>query len=268
MTPADHKAFLKLKDSIIQAPILWYPNPSKGYLVYTDSSDDACRAQLTQEYDGIEFPIAFLSHTFWETQGKWNTTEQGSYGVSYTVTKWNYYLQGADMIGKNDHKLLTKFLNGKNANNKVNRWGLELATYNITFEWISGAKNKAADFLSCLVDLVELPQTTLVPINMLAVSNTDGHIFNTRSQTWQHPTPDTSTAQPSNTPEVSPVPDPSPKSPTEDRLEAFVQMQKTDPFCKQIYLMGKHPNIKQTSSLMSDDYYTSTSQIQVRSFLL
>ena len=35
--------------------------------------------------------------------------------------------------------------------------GLELATYNITFEWISAAHNKAADCLLCLVDL---PQTT------------------------------------------------------------------------------------------------------------
>ena len=41
------------------------PNPSKRYIVYTDTSDDACRAQLMQEHDGTEFPIAFLSHTFW-----------------------------------------------------------------------------------------------------------------------------------------------------------------------------------------------------------
>ena len=80
-------------------------------------------------------------------------TEQEAYGVYYAITKWNYYLQGADIIVRNDHKPLTKFLNGKNANNKVNRWGLDLATYNITFEWISGACNKAADCLSCLVEL-------------------------------------------------------------------------------------------------------------------
>ena len=67
-------------------------------------------------------------------------TEQESYGVYYAVTKWNYYLQGADIIVRNDHKPLTKCFNGKNANNKVNRWGLELATYNIKFEWIYGAK--------------------------------------------------------------------------------------------------------------------------------
>ena len=35
-------------------------------------------------------------------------------------------------------------------------------------------------------------------------------------------------------PEVSEVPDPTPKSLTTDRLEALLQMQKTDPFCKKI----------------------------------
>ena len=44
----EHEAFLKLNDSIIQAPILCYPNPTKKYIVYTDTSNDACRAQLTQ----------------------------------------------------------------------------------------------------------------------------------------------------------------------------------------------------------------------------
>ena len=65
-TPEHQEAFMKLKDSIMQAPILHYPNPSKGYIVYTDASDDACGAQLTQEHDGTEFPITFLSHTFFQ----------------------------------------------------------------------------------------------------------------------------------------------------------------------------------------------------------
>ena len=129
-----HTAFLHLKEAIIQAPILHYPNPNKQYIVYTDALDDGCRAQLSQEHDGTEFPIAFLSHTFTETQRKWSTTKQEAYGVYYAITKWNYYLPGVDITVKNDHKLLAQFLNGKNANNKVNRWSLELATYNITFK--------------------------------------------------------------------------------------------------------------------------------------
>ena len=69
-TPAHHEAFLKLKESIIQAPILCYPNPNKKYIVYTEASDGACKGQLTQEHDGTEFQIAFISHTFSETQRK------------------------------------------------------------------------------------------------------------------------------------------------------------------------------------------------------
>ena len=57
-TPVHHTAFLHLKEAIIQAYILSYPDPNKKYIVYTYASDDACRAQLSQEYDGMEFPVA------------------------------------------------------------------------------------------------------------------------------------------------------------------------------------------------------------------
>ena len=136
------------KSALIESPMLHYPDPSKCYIVYTDASDDYCGAQLSQEDDGQELPIAFLSHTFTDTQWKWSTTKQEPYGVHYTVTKWNYYLQGSYIVVHNDHKPLQKFLKGKNANNKVNRWSLELAIHNITFEWISGAYNKAVHCLS------------------------------------------------------------------------------------------------------------------------
>ena len=134
---------------------------------------------------------------------------------------------------QNDCKPLNKFLNVKNANNKVNRWGLELATYNITFKWISGAHNKAAD---CLSHPVELPQDKPALVSMLSATNTDGPAFNTRSQTHQHLSLDTSTSppQPDVTPDITEATDPTPKSLTADRLQGLLQIQKTDPFCKHI----------------------------------
>ena len=104
---------------------------------------------------------------------------QWKYSVYYTVTKWNYYLQGAEVIVCNDHKPLARFFNGKNSNKKVNRWGLELGTYNITFKWISGAQNKAAD---CLSQLAELPQDRPATVQMLSATNLDGPAFNTRKR--------------------------------------------------------------------------------------
>ena len=206
--------------------------------MYTDASDDACGAQLSQEHNGTEFPVAFLSHTFTKTQCKWSTTEQEAFGVYYAIIKWNYYLQGADIIVHNDHKPLVHFLNGKNTNNKVNRWSLELTTYNITFEWISGAKNKAADCLSWLIS----PVTT--SINMLTASFNDGPAFNTRSCTQSTSNP--TSALPTNAvPHLSQDATPTPQSLTADHLDTLLQMQRTDPFCKCIskrLLNGKAPH--------------------------
>ena len=118
----------------------------------------------------------------------------------------------------------------KNANNKVNRWSLELATYNITFEWISGARNKAADCLSLLVK----PTSTSTSVNMLTVSHTDGPVFNTRSHTQNTSPSTTSTPHSDISPRISQETTPTPKPHTADRLEALLQMQRTDPFCKHI----------------------------------
>ena len=46
-SPEHHTAFLHLKEALVQAPILHYPNPDKKYIVYTDASDDTGRAHLS-----------------------------------------------------------------------------------------------------------------------------------------------------------------------------------------------------------------------------
>ena len=119
---------------------------------------------------------------------------------------------------KNDHKPFVKFLNGKNANNKVNRWSLEIATYSITFQWISGAKNKAADCLSWLVE----PTSTSTTVNMLTATDTDGPTFNTRSHT-QNTSPDTtSTPHPDVSTQICQGTTPTPKPLTMYRLETLL----------------------------------------------
>ena len=44
-----------LKEAVIQAPILHYLDPTKGFIVYTDTSDNACGAQLSQEHDRMVY---------------------------------------------------------------------------------------------------------------------------------------------------------------------------------------------------------------------
>ena len=62
-----HSTFIELKEAIIQAPILRYPDTTKPYIVYTDVSNNACGAQLSQIHNRTVFLVAFLSHTFMDT---------------------------------------------------------------------------------------------------------------------------------------------------------------------------------------------------------
>ena len=194
-----------------------------------DASNDACGAQLSQIHDGTEFPVAFLSHTSTDTQRRWSTSEQEAYSIYFAVKKWNYYLQGADIIVRNNHKPLARFLNGKNENTKINRWGLEVASYNITFEWISGARNKAADCLSRLVELPEKHQknqngTKSMWINMVRA-------VTTRSRSRQPEIDkETEKLQPKET--NSNKDTTRNDSPDNSRDTSIREMQSTDPFCR------------------------------------
>ena len=62
-TPTHHEAFLYLKESITQAPVLHYPDPNKKYIVYTDDSGDNCGVQLSQEHDSL---LLFSCTLFWK----------------------------------------------------------------------------------------------------------------------------------------------------------------------------------------------------------
>ena len=224
-----HNAFMKLKEAIIQASILRYPDTTKPYIVYTDASDNTCRAQLSQTHDGTKFLVAFLLHTFTDTQRRWSTPEQEAYGIYFAVKKWNYYLQGADIIVRNDHKPLAQFLNGKNKNTKINRWGLELASYNIMFEWISGARNKAADCLSRLVELLEKHQknpsgTKPTRINMVKVVTTRSGMRKTLTDK------ETEKLQPME--QILDNDTTSNNSQNNPKDTSIKEMQSTDPFCK------------------------------------
>ena len=147
--------FEYLRTSLTKSPILKYPDPCKRYVVFTDASDQAAAAVLTQEYsddDGQikEMPIAYLSAQFNDTQFKWSTVVKEGYAIYHAMKKWRHYLEDAGILLKSDAKSLQKFLNGRTDNLKLDRWSLELQGRNIQVEHIPGYKNKAADCLSHL----------------------------------------------------------------------------------------------------------------------
>ena len=74
-------------------------------MVFTDASDQAAAAILTQEYpseggETKEMPTAYLSVQFSGTQFKWSTVVKEGYAIYYLVKKWRHYLEDAEILWK------------------------------------------------------------------------------------------------------------------------------------------------------------------------
>ena len=169
--------FQMLKDALCEYPILWYLDPAKPYMLFTDASKYAWAGVLIQPYDEIDeltpsptgkkvtrtvnHPITYVSVLFWGSQLNWAALTKEVYAIYLSVRKLSFYLTSADILIRSDHLPLKKFLHKNTRNIKVDNWAVELDTYNLKFEYIQGIKNTLVDTLSWLIDInpdVELPK--------------------------------------------------------------------------------------------------------------
>ena len=110
-----------------------------------------------------DHPVAYVSGLFRGSQLNWAALTKEAYTIYMSVKKLAFYLTDADVLLKSDHLPLKKFLQKNTLNNKVNNWAMELETFNIRFEHVSGKANILANMLSHLVDLD--PHARLDPEN-------------------------------------------------------------------------------------------------------
>ena len=151
-----------LKEYLLKEPILKYPKPDQPYILYTDTSKYAWAGVPMQAYtykeEGKEFivhhPIRYVSGLFKGLQLNWAALTKEAYAIYVVARKLDYYLREAETTIRGDHLPLKSFLLKNTKNDKVNNWGVELASkYILKFEYVKGIKNTLADTMSRLVTL-------------------------------------------------------------------------------------------------------------------
>ena len=161
------KSFDNLRELLTKYPILWYPDPSKDYTLFTDTSKFGYAGVLTQEYEdsGIKkyHPVCYMSGLFRGSQLNWAALTKEAYANYMSVRKFTFYITGHNIKVKSDHLPLKKFLKKKTLNVKVNYWVMELEQFKIELDWISGIKNTLADSLSRLLDMTPEAEPTWEP---------------------------------------------------------------------------------------------------------
>ena len=69
-------SFKALKSSLIQAPILIFPDFSKTFYLYTDASDTALGSILAHlDENGVDHPIAYYSKVFSKAEKNYSVTK-------------------------------------------------------------------------------------------------------------------------------------------------------------------------------------------------
>jgi transposase InsO family protein len=141
-------SFQKLKSCLAHAAILRTPNWSKPFTLTTDASNIGLGAILSQNSDGLELPINFLSRCLKGPELNYSATEREALAVVWGVTSCRYYLFGAPFQVITDHKALLWLMTHRDNNSKLMRWSLRLAPYDFTITYRPGIENTAADALS------------------------------------------------------------------------------------------------------------------------
>ena len=141
-------AFQNLKQKLVTAPILAYPEPGKPYILDTDASDLSVGSVLSQNQDGNERVIAYFSQTLTKTEIDYCVTRKELLAVIKSLRKFHSYLYGQEILLRTDNSAVSWVRSLQAPSGQVARWLQELGTYNLTVTHRPGTQHRNADALS------------------------------------------------------------------------------------------------------------------------
>ena len=101
------RAFDELKMKLTSGPILALPKDEGMYVLDTDASDVGLGAVLSQEQDGTERVIAYLTQTMNRSDAKYETTRKELVAVVNNLKQFRQYLLGSHFVSRTDHAALS-----------------------------------------------------------------------------------------------------------------------------------------------------------------
>ncbi|MCG7877685.1 MAG: RNase H-like domain-containing protein [Candidatus Thiodiazotropha endolucinida] len=142
------EAFEHLKKALMSSDILSYPIPGLRFILDTDASDVSVGAVLSQEQDGRERVIAYMSKAINKHEQLYCTTRKELLAVIYALRSFHSYLYGQPVLLRTDNSAVSWLRQLKNPTGQVARWIQEVETYNLTIQHRAGLKHSNADALS------------------------------------------------------------------------------------------------------------------------
>ena len=152
LPPEALKAWLQIKNMILEQPQIAFPDPSLPYQIFTDASGGtinspgAIAAVLTQVHDGVTKPISYFSRRLRDAERLYDAFNCELLAVVSALDHWRNLLIGADIVCFSDQKPLSKMAlkSAKTCNSLIRK----IIEFDCQILHILGANNQVADYLS------------------------------------------------------------------------------------------------------------------------
>ncbi|XP_078233603.1 uncharacterized protein LOC144583544 [Pogona vitticeps] len=143
------EAFQRLKEALINYPVLRAPDFDWEFIIYTDASNSGVGAVLCQEDEnGDQHPVSYLSRKLQKGERHLATVEKECLAIVYAIQKAKPYIWGRHFTLCTDHSPLQWLKTMKSHNSKLMRWALNLQDYDFEVKVVRGSVNCVADALS------------------------------------------------------------------------------------------------------------------------
>ena len=156
------KSFDALKSALTSPAVLRIPDITKPFTIQCDASGKAIAATLFQNYDGKDYPVAYISKKLSDQEQRWPIGEKEAFSFVYAFKKWDHYLFGAKVEILGDHKPLIALRTNPKPTRKQAGWLAFLESFDYIYNHIKGENNVLADAMSRRSDYVDVNFTTLV----------------------------------------------------------------------------------------------------------
>lgn len=166
-SPVCESAFQRLKQELLQAPILGYADYSQPFILYTDASNLGLGAVLAQQQQGVERVIAYASRSLHPAER--NDSNYSSFKLELLALKWALsekfkdYLWGVKVQVVTDNNPLVHLQTAK-LGAVEQRWVAQLANFDYQIQYRPGRKHTNADVLSRLPEAQQTEGERELPI--------------------------------------------------------------------------------------------------------
>lgn len=158
-------AFTSLIDILTRDSTLAIPSyDGRPFILDTDASNFGMGAVLSQEFDGVERPIAFWSSTYDTVrQSDYSATDREMLAILRGVTHFHHIVEGVPLLVRTDHQPLTYIFGAQMLPPGMRgRWLSKLQAYDLTIKYRAGTANGNAD--ACSRPPIVSPSSTSPPV--------------------------------------------------------------------------------------------------------